>query len=74
MTFATAISGRVSATPASATGDYVDFRFMSTATAETRTTITSVPVNNIVDNLSWTKGKHSLQFGGNWRLVHQNHV
>ena len=55
------------------TGDYVDFRFMSTTTAETRTTITSVPVNNIVDNLSWTKGKHSLEFGGNWRLIHQNH-
>jgi len=56
-----------------ATGDFVDFRFMSTPTAETRTTATTVPVNNIVDNLSWTKGKHSLQFGGNWRLIHQNH-
>jgi Carboxypeptidase regulatory-like domain/TonB dependent receptor len=55
------------------TGDYVDFRFMTTATAETRTTIASVPVNNIVDNLSWTKGKHSLEFGGNWRLIHQNY-
>jgi Carboxypeptidase regulatory-like domain len=54
-------------------GDYVDFRFMSTASAETRTTITSVPVNNIVDNLSWTKGKHTLEFGGNWRLIHQNY-
>jgi Carboxypeptidase regulatory-like domain len=53
-------------------GDYVDFRFMANATAETRTTITSVPVNNIVDNLSWTKGKHTLEFGGNWRLIHQN--
>jgi hypothetical protein len=53
-------------------GDYVDFRFLDTTTAETRTTITSIPVNNIVDNLSWTKGKHTLQFGGNWRLIHQN--
>jgi hypothetical protein len=56
------------------TGDYVDFRFLSNASAETRTTITSVPVNNIVDNLSWTKGKHTFELGGNWRLVHQNHV
>ncbi|MGA2728510.1 MAG: TonB-dependent receptor [Terracidiphilus sp.] len=56
------------------TGDYVDFRFLTTPTAETRTTFTSVPVNNIVDNLSWTKGKHTLEFGGNWRLIHQNHV
>ena len=55
-------------------GDYTDFRFLSTATAETRSTITSVPVNNIVDNLSWTKGKHTVQLGGNWRLVHQNHI
>jgi hypothetical protein len=54
------------------TGDYVDFRFMATLTSENRTTIVSVPVNNIVDNLSWTKGRHSLQFGGNWRLIHHN--
>jgi hypothetical protein len=53
-------------------GDYVDFRFLDTATAETRDTIISVPVNNIVDNLSWSKGKHTIQVGGNWRLVHQN--
>jgi len=55
-------------------GDYVDFRFMTTPTAETRDTIISVPVNNIVDNLSWTKGKHTLEFGGNWRLIHQNRL
>jgi hypothetical protein len=54
------------------TGEYTDFRFIDTLTAETRNTIFSVPVNNIVDNLSWVKGKHTLQFGGNWRLVHQN--
>ncbi len=54
------------------TSDYVDFRFISTPTAETRTTIQSVPVTNIIDNFSWTKGKHTIQLGGNWRLVHQN--
>ena len=54
-------------------GDYVDFRFLDTATAETRNTIISVPVNNIVDNLNWAKGKHTIEIGGNWRLVHQNH-
>jgi Carboxypeptidase regulatory-like domain len=54
------------------TGDYVDFRFMDTLTSENRSTLVTVPVNNIVDNLSWTKGKHSLQFGGNWRLVQHN--
>ncbi|HYK35554.1 TonB-dependent receptor [Alloacidobacterium sp.] len=54
------------------TGEYTDFRFIDPLTDETRKTIYSVPVNNIVDNLSWTKGKHTLQFGGNWRLIHQN--
>ena len=53
-------------------GDYVDFRGLTTLTSENRSTVVSVPVNNIVDNLSWSKGKHSLQFGGNWRLVHHN--
>ena len=55
------------------TGDYVVFRFLSTKTAQTRSGITSIPVNNIVDNLAWTKGKHNFEVGGNWRLVHQNH-
>ena len=54
------------------TGDYVDFRFMDTATAETRTTLATVPVNNIVDNFNWNHGKHDFQFGGNWRLIDQN--
>lgn len=53
-------------------GDYVDFRFLSTATAETRNTVTSVPVNNIIDNFNITKGKHNIEIGVNWRLVHQN--
>ncbi|MBX6362003.1 MAG: TonB-dependent receptor, partial [Acidobacterium ailaaui] len=53
-------------------GDYVDFRFLTPLTAETRTTIISVPVQNIVDNFSWTKGSHTVQLGGNWRLVYQN--
>jgi len=55
-------------------GDYVDFRFLSTLTAESRSTIAWVPVNNIVDNLNWNIGKHNLQFGANWRLIHQNRI
>jgi hypothetical protein len=45
---------------------------MDTATAETRTTLASVPVNNIIDNFNWNHGKHDFQFGANWRLVDQN--
>ena len=55
-------------------GDYVDFRFLATPTAETRNSATNVPVNNIIDNLNWTKGRHSIQIGANWRLIHQNHT
>jgi len=53
-------------------GDYVDFRFLSTTTAETRTTIVSVPEHNIVDNLNWNKGRHNFQFGVNYRFITQN--
>lgn len=59
--------------------DYVDFRAtdysnLATPTAETRNSITSVPVNNIVDNLNVSKGKHNIQIGFNWRLIHQNRI
>jgi Carboxypeptidase regulatory-like domain len=54
-------------------GNYVSFRFLDNPTSQSRTTISNVPVNNLVDNLSWTKGSHSLQFGVNWRLIHSNH-
>src|SRR6202167_1656038 len=57
-------------------GDYVLFRFINDNGTDpyylTRSSIVSVPVNNVVDNLTWTKGSHTLGFGGNWRLVHNN--
>jgi Carboxypeptidase regulatory-like domain len=59
-----------------AQGDYTIFRFINDAANDpyyvTRTSIVSVPVNNLVDNLTWTKGTHTLGFGGNWRLIHNN--
>jgi hypothetical protein len=53
-------------------GDYVDFRFMTQATAQTRSTIVNVPVHNVIDNVTWTKGNHTLQGGGNWRYIMNN--
>ncbi len=38
----------------------------------TRSTIVNVPVHNIVDTFTWTKGQHSLSFGVNYRLVFNN--
>jgi hypothetical protein len=59
-----------------AQGDYVTFRFINDASTDpyyiVRTSIVNVPVNNLVDNLTWTKGTHTLGFGGNWRLIHNN--
>jgi hypothetical protein len=36
------------------------------------TILTNVPTHNFIDDVSWIKGKHTLQFGTNWRLVHNN--
>src|SRR5437660_2484890 len=51
---------------------YSDFAGLSPLTAESRSTLLNVPVHNFVDDLSWIKGKHTLQFGANWRIVHNN--
>ncbi len=48
---------------------YVNFRGLDNLTAETPTTHTRVPVQNFVDDLTWTKGKHTLQFGANLRII-----
>jgi hypothetical protein len=53
-------------------GDYVDFTGLTPLQAETRSLVVHVPVNNIVDNLTWTRGSHTLQFGANWRLIHND--
>ena len=37
-----------------------------------RTVNVNVPVNQLVDDVTWTHGKHTFQFGGNWRLINNN--
>jgi hypothetical protein len=39
---------------------------------DTPTILTNVPVHNFIDDLSWTKGRHTIQVGTNWRLIHNN--
>ncbi|HTV64677.1 MAG TPA: TonB-dependent receptor [Bryocella sp.] len=51
-------------------GDYANFYGLSTIQAETRSTAVDIPVQNLVDDLTSTHGRHTLQFGGNYRLVH----
>jgi hypothetical protein len=49
---------------------YVDLRGLDTPHGEeNRSFKVAVPVHNFVDDVSWTKAKHTLQFGANFRLV-----
>lgn len=55
-------------------GDYVVVRFYDDPTAQTRDSITDVPVNNIKDDFNIIAGNHTISLGGNWRLVQNNFV
>jgi hypothetical protein len=46
----------------------VDFRFIFDPTP-TRALSRVTPVHNFVDDFSWVKNNHSMQFGGNVRLI-----
>jgi hypothetical protein len=48
---------------------FVILRGLDLPVSDSRTTNVIVPVHNIVDDFSWTKGKHTFQFGGNWRFI-----
>ena len=54
------------------TASYSDFAGLSPLTGENRSTLLNVPVHNFLDDVTWTKGKHSLEFGANWRIIHNN--
>src|SRR5581483_10346566 len=51
------------------TQHYVNFRGLDNLTAQTPSTHTRVPVTNFADDVTWTKGAHTLQFGGNLRVI-----
>jgi hypothetical protein len=53
-------------------GPYVTFVGLSNIYAETRNALVSVPVHNVVDDLTWTHRNHTFQFGVNYRLLHNN--
>ncbi len=53
--------------------NYVTFQDISTLTAAGYTSsIINVPTHNIADDITWNKGKHTMQFGGNYRMVFNN--
>ena len=47
-------------------------RGLDDAVGLTPSILTNVPVHNFIDDVSWTKGRHTIQFGTNWRLIHNN--
>jgi len=48
-------------------GNYTTFRSLDTPAATTRNSETTVPLHNLIDDLTWSKGRHTLQFGANYR-------
>ena len=40
--------------------------------ANTFTTKSNVPVHNVTDDVAWVKGRHTLGFGGNLRIITSN--
>jgi hypothetical protein len=50
-------------------GQYANFYNISPLYAETRTTLVDIPVHNILDDVTWTHGAHTIQFGANYRMI-----
>jgi len=40
----------------------------------TRSTIAFVPVNQFTDTMNWTRGNHTIEFGGDFFLIRDNHT
>ncbi|HET9410116.1 MAG TPA: TonB-dependent receptor [Candidatus Sulfotelmatobacter sp.] len=56
------------------TSNFVNFRGMDDITGQTSTVRSIIPVHNFVDDITWTKGKHSLQFGANFRIINDGRI
>lgn len=56
----------------SAVDPFVRLRGLDTTTSQNRTTATIVPVHNFTDDYTWSRGKHTIEFGGNYRLITNN--
>jgi hypothetical protein len=53
-------------------GPYVTFVGLSNIVSENRTSLVTVPVHNVIDDFTWIHHNHTLQFGANYRLIHNN--
>jgi hypothetical protein len=48
---------------------YVNFRSIDEPVFFGNSLGQTVPVHNFVNDTTWSKGQHTIQFGGNWRLI-----
>src|SRR5438552_7568303 len=55
-------------------GNDIRFRFVFQPNGETHTLTRVTPVHNITDDVSWIHGRHTVQFGGNIRLISNSRV
>lgn len=53
---------------------FVNFRGLNDLNGQTPTTRVTVPMHNLVDDVTWTKGKHTFQFGGNIRIINDERL
>ena len=51
---------------------HITLRFFDNPLSFTRSLIVNVPVHTFSDDFTWTRGKHTVQLGGNWRFVTNN--
>jgi hypothetical protein len=53
-------------------GNFTTFRFIYRPTGFRPTLFRTTPVHNFVEDVSWIKGSHNFQFGGNVRFIRNN--
>src|SRR5690348_4629785 len=56
------------------TSEFVNFRGLNDLHGETPTTRLTVPMHNLVDDVTWTKGKHTFQIGGSIRIINDERL
>ena len=56
------------------TGNDTDFRFVFQPNGETHPLSRITPVHNFTDDISWTHGNHTVQFGANVRLISNSRI
>ena len=48
---------------------FVTLRGLDNPQGESSTDLVNSPVHNFVDDFSWRRGNHTIEFGGNWRII-----